>query len=552
MAWSQSDFLQALGWSTLNSFWQLGLLWSVYLLYNYFFKPSSNRKYVNAVALVFTGTTWFLYTFVAYYFTGTSESSSLSFDKIESTGLLPRILTAASVTYLILLIIPAYKVFRNWRFLQAVKKSSTEKAPLKNRLFVQKVSGLLGIKKQVRVFLSELVTSPVTVGYLKPVILLPLAALTQLSPQQMEAILIHELTHIRRHDYLINLLLTAVNVLLYFNPFIRNFLSAIEAERENCCDELVLQFEYDKISYASALLQLEKNNHTTTALAMSATNKNHLLARVEKIVGVKRKSKVKANHVFGAFAALMILFTINSLIIAGKEKLPPTSDAIGFSQPVSYLPAASSRKIIDMPRTNETNMLATGKKSNLTESVLNFENNYFDLIENSEPSVNPDVHLVAFDEIDASLTDEQRARVKSTLSSTKTVLKSKWNDVEQTIADGLNNEEKIMARKEYLTEIENIDWKRMEKSMKASYESMDWNKIQSNLAREMFTAKLDSIKQNYIAAIVQLDKLKNGACKLELQAMPDASVTEVKRARELMETKIKEITNMKERKIIKL
>jgi beta-lactamase regulating signal transducer with metallopeptidase domain len=550
MALSQSDFLQSLGWSTLNSFWQMGLLWSLYLLYNYFFKPSSNRKYILAVSLVFSGTAWFLYTFISFYSPNSPTLAYLRFENTATTGLLPQVLTAASITYLALLIIPAYRVFRNWRFLQTVKKNSSAKAPLKNRLFVQKVSALLGIKKTVRVFISDIVTSPVTIGYIKPIILLPLAALTQLSPQQMEAILIHELTHIRRHDYLVNLMLTAVNVILYFNPFIRQFLSAIEAERENCCDELVLQFEYDKISYASALLQLQKNNHFTTELAMSATNKNHLLTRVEKIVGVKKKSKVNTNHFFGAFAALIILFTINSLIISGKETLPATSDAIGFSQPVSYLPA-TGKVTLEAPRTPLKTTYAFDKV-NSGYIIVTQERQPFYEPEFTEPVVNNDFKNVAFDETDASLSDEQRATVKSTISSTKKVLKSKWSEVEKTIADGMNNQEKMMARKEYLAEIEKIDWNRMEKNMKADYEKMDWSKIQYQLATEIAAAKLDSVQQNLELVVKQLDHLKAIKGKTEVQALPDATVTEVKKARELVELKIKEISSMKERKIIKL
>jgi bla regulator protein blaR1 len=550
MALSQSEFLQALGWSTLNSFWQMGLLWSLFMLYNYFFKPSSNRKYLTAVSLVFAGTAWFLYTFITFYSPVSEPIAYLRFETLETTGLLAQILTAASITYLALLIIPAYRVLRNWRFLQSVKKNSSQKAPLKNRLFVQKISALLGIKKTVRVYISEIVTSPVTIGFIKPIILLPLAALTQLTPQQMEAILIHELTHIRRHDYLINLLLTAVNVILYFNPFIKYFLSAIEAERENCCDELVLQFEYDNISYASALLQLEKNNHFTTELAMSATHKNHLLARVEKIVGVKRKSKLNSNYFIGAFAALMILFTINSLIIAGKEKLPASNDAIGFLQPVSYM-ASSNKAAVELPPTPLKSSDAFENKSGgyiivTQERMPLYEPEY------AEPSVRSDFKTVAYDETDARLSEEQKARVKSTLSSTKKVLKSKWREVEKTIADGMNNQEKLIARKEYLAEIEKLDWSRMEQNMKAAYEKMDWNKIQYQLASELAAANLDSVQQNLSSLVKQLDNLKTRACKTDVQALPDASVTEIKKARELLELKIKEINSIKERKIIKL
>jgi bla regulator protein blaR1 len=547
MAWNQSGFLQALGWATLNSFWQMGLLWTAFMLVNYFFKPTSNQKYLSAVTCVVAGTGWFIFTFFSFYYNGLQSSSSLKFDTLDGSGILPRILSSASVTYLILLIIPAYKLYRNWRFLHAIRKTSVRKSPLKYSLFVQKFSALLGIKKPVHVHLSGLVTSPVTIGFLKPVILLPLAAVAQLSPRQMEAILIHELTHIRRHDYLLNLVLTAVRVILYFNPFVRLFISAIGCERENCCDELVLQFEYDKISYASALLQLEKNNHTSTELAMGATHKNHLLSRIEKIVGVKKKNKLNVNHFFGAFAALILLFSINSLIIAGREKLPAIQDSFGFSQPVSYLP--SSAKTIISPA--KSSLIITASSSNSEGKPVATPNAFTGEIP-APPANNPDMIYTAFENADAGLTDVQKAEVKKTVSSTKTILRSKWKDVEQSMADAMNSAEKIAAQQVYMEQVEKLNWQQLEKNMKAGYENFDWIKINQQLSQQIAAVQLDSIKQNYLAALAELEIAKTHSCTSELQPIPDASVKQLDKMKHELEIRIKQITNLRERKIIKL
>jgi bla regulator protein blaR1 len=116
----------------------------------------------------------------------------------------------------------------------------------------------------------------------------------------------------------------------------------------------------------------------------------------------------------------------------------------------------------------------------------------------------------------------------------------------------MNNEEKKLARREYLAEIEKIDWNRMEKNMKADYEKMDWNRIQYQLAAEIAAAKLDSVQHSLMSLVKQLDNLKTRSCKTDVQALPDASVAEVKKAREVLELKIKEISTLKERKTIKL
>ncbi|RYZ28156.1 MAG: M56 family metallopeptidase, partial [Chitinophagaceae bacterium] len=245
--WSQSHFLQALGWATLNSFWQMAILWCAFVSVNHLFKLSATRKYQASVGAMLIGFAWFITTFVLYYQNNSSSYAIFENTITHSNSLLNICLISASLTYLLLLIFPAARLFRNWQFVQVIKKEGLGKADLNYRLFVQKVSGHLGITKKVKLVISNLVTSPVTIGYLKPMILLPVAAMNQLTTSQVEAILLHELSHIRRYDYLVNFIVSIIHTLLYFNPFVKFFMNTIEAERETCCDELVLQFGYDKV-----------------------------------------------------------------------------------------------------------------------------------------------------------------------------------------------------------------------------------------------------------------------------------------------------------------
>ena len=207
--WSQSHFLQSLGWATLNSFWQMALLWCLYLGAGYIFKISSHKKYQLSVLAMVAGFAWFVFSFI-YFFKSSSVSTVAFFNQSiqESNSLLNIFLLSASIAYLSLLMFPSYKLFKNWQFVQRLKKEGLHKADLHYRLFVQKIAAQLGIKYKVIVYLSELVRSPLTVGYLKPIILLPIAALNNLSTQQVEAILLHEVSHIRRYDYLVNFMIS--------------------------------------------------------------------------------------------------------------------------------------------------------------------------------------------------------------------------------------------------------------------------------------------------------------------------------------------------------
>jgi beta-lactamase regulating signal transducer with metallopeptidase domain len=97
------------------------------------------------------------------------------------------------------------------------------------------------------------------IGWLRPVILLPVSVLAGLTPQMMEAILAHELAHIRRHDYLLNMLQTAIETLLFYHPAVWWVGRKIRQERENCCDDLAVTACGDALIYARALTALSRS-----------------------------------------------------------------------------------------------------------------------------------------------------------------------------------------------------------------------------------------------------------------------------------------------------
>lgn len=141
-------------------------------------------------------------------------------------------------------------------------------------------SGLLGpqvaclvdrlrISRPVRLLRSTLVEVPVVVGWLRPVLLMPAAKLAGLSQSQLTAVLAHELAHIRRHDYLVNMLQTAIETLLFYHPAAWWLSRRIRLEREHCCDDVAVAACGSRIEYASALAAVEKAR-SAPDLAMAA------------------------------------------------------------------------------------------------------------------------------------------------------------------------------------------------------------------------------------------------------------------------------------------
>src|SRR5262245_4270221 len=161
-----------------------------------------------------------------------------------------------------------------------------------------------------RILESALVKVPMVIGWLRPVILLPASALTGLTSQQLEAIIAHELAHIRRHDYLINLLQAVVETLLFYHPAVWWVSRRIRQEREHCCDDLAVAVCGDAPNYARALLEMERLRAAEPQLAMAA-NGGLLMNRILRLVGAQPKH---ANRFSGLFAGVIAL---TGLISAG-------------------------------------------------------------------------------------------------------------------------------------------------------------------------------------------------------------------------------------------
>lgn len=145
------------------------------------------------------------------------------------------------------------------------------------------------ISRQVGLYLSRKIDIPIVVGYLKPVIYLPFSMASDLTGEQIEAILLHELAHIKRMDFLVNILQTVVETLLFFNPLVWWISRVVRRERENSCDELVVSRTTPGI-YATALLALEESRMRKGRFVLAAADeKNQLFHRIKRIMEMKTK-----------------------------------------------------------------------------------------------------------------------------------------------------------------------------------------------------------------------------------------------------------------------
>lgn len=178
------------------------------------------------------------------------------------------------------------------------------------------LSTALGIKDKVAIVQSGLTKIPITLGHFKPLVLIPIGLLNNLSAAEVEAILLHELSHIRRKDYLVNLLQSIMEIIFFFNPALLWVSALIKAERENCCDDMVISRTSDKVTYIQALLSCQEYNATNHALAMGLSGKkSSLIGRVRRIVSNNNQTlnvMEKGFLTFSMVTAVLVTLTVSS------------------------------------------------------------------------------------------------------------------------------------------------------------------------------------------------------------------------------------------------
>jgi TonB family protein len=171
-----------------------------------------------------------------------------------------------------------------WWQVQRVRRAAVAGVDDVLREATRVIAAQLGIARPVHIAQSGLVDVPTLVGWVRPAILMPASALAQLSPWQLEAIVTHELAHVRRHDYLVNALQNLVETLLFFHPAVWWLSNRLRLEREHCCDDMVVGLCGKPLAYARALATLEESRQSPLAFSLAATG-GSLLSRVQRLVG---------------------------------------------------------------------------------------------------------------------------------------------------------------------------------------------------------------------------------------------------------------------------
>ena len=236
---------------------------------------------------------------------GTPERTARGTDGSRSIRIEPWLpmLVFAWVSGVVLL---SLRLMSGWLWVQRMKSHGAMPAAAAWEHLAARLSRRLHIARHVRLLESTMVDVPTVIGWMKPVILLPASALSGLTPHQLEAILAHELAHVRRHDYLVNLLQTLVETLLFYHPAVWWLSRRIRSERENCCDDLAVSLCGDPYTYAKALADLEELRGTSRQLVMAASG-GSLVHRVRRLLGAPTHAGRAPGWLAGGAAVLVML-----------------------------------------------------------------------------------------------------------------------------------------------------------------------------------------------------------------------------------------------------
>ncbi len=218
----------------------------------------------------------------------------------------------------------AFRPLASWYTVRRLRKVGVSPVNAAIRDLLDRTAKKLRLARAVAVLQSTLVKTPVVVGFFRPLILLPLCVVTGLPESQLELILAHELAHIRRNDYLVNLLQALVETLFFYHPAVWWLSRQIRHERENCCDDVAVSLCGNRADYGRALLAIEELRAASPELAVAASG-GRLLARIRRIAG--RETAPPLVGISSLSAILVLVALVGTGLWVGAPRAGASDDA---------------------------------------------------------------------------------------------------------------------------------------------------------------------------------------------------------------------------------
>jgi beta-lactamase regulating signal transducer with metallopeptidase domain/HEAT repeat protein len=258
------------------------------------------------------------------------------------TATLPWLVGAWAIGVMLL----SVRLAGGWWRTRALRTRGIEAAPDACQRMATRLIARMRITRPVAFFVSSRVTAPIVFGHLKPVVLVPAAVLAGLSPSQLDAILAHELAHVRRHDYLVNLLQTVIETVFFYHPAVWWVSRQVRQSREECCDDIAVAACGDRKDYVEALLGLEQMRHAAAPFATAALGATDgaLLARARRLLIDTEREGASPRLTASAIAIAVAGIALAGISTAATAPVMvdrPLSPAASSASPASSASSAS-------------------------------------------------------------------------------------------------------------------------------------------------------------------------------------------------------------------
>ncbi|MFT4203552.1 MAG: M56 family metallopeptidase [Chitinophagaceae bacterium] len=308
-------WLQNIGPALLASLWQSAIAYTVLFAFRRSQLTSPDKSYLLGIALQYV----LMGLFLCNIFSNGSASSNIMpqisypIKNIFSNNYI-------SYTYIILLLLNTFVfIYKSVHSNREIRLQSTHTTEIPNLLYklTETWKTKLGIRRPIRLVIQQSVVTPFTKGFLKPVILLPLSALNGLESKQMEAVLLHELWHIKRHDYLFLLLQLCLEKIMYFNPFYLLIGKAIHEDRELSCDtKSIKTSNLNSIDYIESLLYFSKKGNglvpSSGTLSLTGKPNSELVNRAAFLLENRKNRTFQASFGMNILAVGALVLSILS------------------------------------------------------------------------------------------------------------------------------------------------------------------------------------------------------------------------------------------------
>ncbi len=320
---------QAFGLTVAHSLWQIAFIWLVFKLLEWWLNPRHQAVYLLSLTAMFISAGWAITTFVQEW--TRLKPVETAFSQIENEAVfVPSAFLSEGTTanlnlwesaqiwleanaaqigwaWLVCAGLLWLRLIGGWWLAQRLRQRDVSSAAETFQNLCTDWAKRLKLNPKIQLLESPHISEPLTLGFWKPVVMFPLGMLLQLSPAQLEALLLHELAHIRRHDYLVNLFQLALEVCFFYHPLFWLLSREARSRREFCCDELVLRHTSDPLLYAKTLTDLQLSIlQPSTPFVMNATGKSRFTERILNIVGISPKRSARPNFFIAMLLPLAI------------------------------------------------------------------------------------------------------------------------------------------------------------------------------------------------------------------------------------------------------